>query len=215
MTRDEQLIIQVLDAYKDGKINFNNVPELDTIIRQEVNKELADYQDQLTSLSEQKMNGVLQEIKEETHRNLTSLTIDKFKQDILKEIKDEKKDLLALKKEIQALKEQTDADNFRKKLESYGILIANVVCLLSFLVVGVILGQWIYKGVWNGWGLHILFDTIKTMQSEHPYGAIVLGIVGFSLIALGIYGSFRLMYEASTTWLDQRPKIFKKIFPKK
>ncbi|MGE9835257.1 mobilization protein, partial [Streptococcus orisratti] len=31
----------------------------------------------------------------------------------------------------------------------------------------------------------------------------------------GIYGSFRLMYEASTTWLDKRPKIFKRIFPKK
>ncbi|MEQ7203904.1 mobilization protein, partial [Lactococcus lactis] len=28
------------------------------------------------------------------------------------------------------------------------------------------------------------------------------------------YGSFRLMYTAST-WFDQRPKIFKRIFPKK
>ncbi|MFV5772195.1 mobilization protein, partial [Pediococcus acidilactici] len=27
-------------------------------------------------------------------------------------------------------------------------------------------------------------------------------------------GSFRLMYTAST-WFDQRPKIFKRIFPKK
>lgn len=108
-----------------------------------------------------------------------------------------------------------DELNLKSKKKSYGIIIANIICLLSFLVVGVLLGQWVYKDIWNGWGLYILFDTIKNIQPEHSYGAIVLGIVGFSLIALGIYGSFRLMYEASTTWLDQRPKIFKKIFPKK
>ncbi|EAE7185977.1 TPA_asm: mobilization protein [Listeria monocytogenes] len=215
MTRDEQLIIQVLNAYKDGKIDFSNVPELDRIVRQEVSKEFREYRSQMTSLTEQNMNGVLQEIKEEAQQKLICLDTDVLTKELLKKIRTEKEDLLALKKEILTLKEQTNADIHREALESYGIIIANIICLLSFLVVGVLLGQWIYKGIWNGWGLHILFDTIKNIQPEHPYGAIVLGIVGFSLIALGIYGSFRLMYEASTTWLDQRPKIFKKIFPKK
>jgi len=62
--------------------------------------------------------------------------------------------------------------------------------------------------------LHILYDTVIALQPKHPYGAVVLGLGGFSLIALGIYSSFRLMYEVSTTWLDQRPKIFKRIFQK-
>lgn len=82
-------------------------------------------------------------------------------------------------------------------------------------MVGALLGQWIYKGIWDGWGLHLLYDTVLAIQPEHPYGAVVLGLGGFGLIGAGIYGSFRLMYEASTTWLDKRPKIFKRIFPKK
>ncbi|ELB21433.1 mobilization protein, partial [Enterococcus faecalis] len=44
MNKDEQLVVQVLNAYKNGKIDFSNVPELDRLVRQEVNKDFRDYQ---------------------------------------------------------------------------------------------------------------------------------------------------------------------------
>jgi len=207
MNKDEQLIIQVLNAYKDGKIDFSHVPELTFLIRKAVNQEFWDYQKKIDDVANQKM-------KEAIQKQLIRLDAENLKSEMLKEIQEEKRDLLALKQEIQTQKEKTNADKHREALESYGIIIANIVCLLCFLVVGVLLGQWIYNGVWNGWGLHILYDTVIALQPKHPYGAVVLGLGGFGLIALGIYGSFRLMYEVSTTWLDQRPKIFKRIFQK-
>ncbi len=208
MNKDEQLIVQVLNAYKNGKIDFSNVPELETLVRQEVNTEFRDYQEKITSVANQKIEIAIQE---QLHR----LEAENLKSDILKEIKKEKQDLLVLKKEFQVQIEKTNIDTHREALESYSIIIANIVCLLCFLVVGALLGQWIYRGIWDGWGLHLLYDTVLAIQPEHPYGAVVLGLGGFGLIGAGIYGSFRLMYEASTTWLDKRPKIFKRIFPKK
>ena len=38
MNKDEQLVIQVLNAYKNGKIDFSNVPELEELIRKEINR---------------------------------------------------------------------------------------------------------------------------------------------------------------------------------
>lgn len=215
MNKDEQLIIQVLDAYQNGKIDFSNVPELELIVQKEVNKEFRYYQENMARLANQKTEATLQELKTEAQEKLNRLDLNELKAELLKEIQDEKNDLLALKKEIHVQREKTNADNHREALESYGIIIANVVCLLCFLVVGALLGQWIYKGIWDGWGLHILYDTVISLQSEHPYGAVVLGLGGFVLIAFGIYGSFKLMYVASTSWLDTRPKIFQRIFPKK
>jgi len=208
MNKDEELIIQVLNAYKDGKIDFSQVPKLTFLIQKAVNQEFWDYQKKIDNVANQKMDEAIQ-------KQLIRLDAENLKSEMLKEIQEEKRDLLALKQEIQTQKEKTNADKHREALESYGIIMANIVCLLCFLVVGVLLGQWIYKGVWNGWGLHILYDTVIALQPKHPYGAVVLGLGGFSLIALGIYGSFRLMYESATTWLDQRPKIFKRIFQKK
>lgn len=207
MTKDEQLIIQVLGAYKNGKIDFSKVPELELLVQKEVNKEFSDYQESMARLANQQTEATLQELKTEAQEKLSRLDL---KAEVLKEIQDEKNGLLALKNEIQEHREKINADRYHESLERFGIIIANIVCLLSFLVVGVILGQWIYKGVWDGWGLHILYDVVINMQPEHPYGAIVLGLGGFGLIALGIYGSFRLMY-AATSWLDKRPNIFKKI----
>ena len=43
MNKDEQLVVQVLNAYKNGKIDFSHVPELDLLVRQEVNKDFRDY----------------------------------------------------------------------------------------------------------------------------------------------------------------------------
>ena len=207
MNKDEQLVVQVLNAYKNGKIDFSHVPELETLVRQEVNKEFRDYQEKIEAVANQKMESVIQE-------QLHLLEAENLKADILKEIQDEKQELITLKKELNEHQEQIKVDRKHAIVEHYSILIVNIICLFCFLVVGILIGRWIYKGIWDGWGLHILYDTVMEIQPKHPYVAVVLGLGGFGLIGAGIYGSFRLMYTAST-WFDQRPKIFKRIFPKK
>ncbi|MFS6467807.1 mobilization protein, partial [Streptococcus agalactiae] len=61
MNKDEQLIVQVLNAYKNGKIDFSHVPELDRLVRQEVNKEFRDYQEKIEAVANQKMESAIQE----------------------------------------------------------------------------------------------------------------------------------------------------------
>ena len=57
MNKDEQLVVQVLNAYKNGKIDFSNVPELDRLVRQEVNKDFRDYQEKLDSFANKNMES--------------------------------------------------------------------------------------------------------------------------------------------------------------
>ena len=127
MNKDEQLIVQVLNAYKNGKIDFSNVPELEILVRQEVNKDFRDYQEKIESVANQKIESAIQE---QLHR----LEAEQLKVDILKEIQVEKQELIALKKEINEQKEQIKADRKSEVVERYCILIANIVCLLPSLI---------------------------------------------------------------------------------
>uniref|UniRef100_A0AAC9R2Q1 Mobilization protein n=1 Tax=Lactococcus lactis subsp. lactis TaxID=1360 RepID=A0AAC9R2Q1_LACLL len=167
MNKDEQLVVQVLNAYKNGKIDFSKVPELEILIRQEVNKDFRDYQQKIEAVANQKIEEALQE---QLHR----LDAENLKTDVLKEIQKEKQDLLVLKKELQVQREKTNIDTHREALESYSIIIANIVCLLCFLVVGALLGQWIYKGIWDGWGLHLLYDTVLPSNPNILMGQLFL-----------------------------------------
>lgn len=215
MNKDEQLITQVLSAYNSGKIDFSQVPALEELVLEATTNEVNRYTNKIDRITSQKIDQSIQEIDEKIQIKLNQLNLDRLKEDVLKDIYQEKQNLSLMNKDIQAQREELESDSRKVYLKSVGIIIANIVCLLCFLIVGVLLGRWLYYGVWDGWGLHILWDTIVKLQPEHPYAAVVLGLGGFGLIGLGIYASFRLMYEASTTWLDKRPKIFKKIFPKK
>ncbi|MDM5143113.1 hypothetical protein ICE98_00184 [Lactococcus lactis] len=103
MNKDEQLVVQVLNAYKNGKIDFSHVPELETLVRQEVNKEFRDYQEKIEAVASQKMESAIQE---QLHR----LEAENLKADILKEIQDEKQELITLKKELNEHQEQIKVD---------------------------------------------------------------------------------------------------------
>ena len=110
MNKDEQLIVQVLNAYKNGKIDFSNVPELEILVRQEVNKDFRDYQEKIEAVANQKIESAIQE---QLHR----LEAEQLKVDILKEIQVEKQELIALKKEINEQKEQIKADRKSEVVE--------------------------------------------------------------------------------------------------
>ena len=104
------------------QIHFSHVPELDRLVRQEVNKEFRDYQEKIEAVANQKMESAIQE---QLHR----LEAENLKATLLKDIQVEKQALLALKKELNEQKEQIKADRKREIVERYGILIANIVCL--------------------------------------------------------------------------------------
>ena len=120
MNKDEQLIVQVLNAYKNGKIDFSNVPELEILVRQEVNKDFRDYQEKIESVTNQKIESAIQE---QLHR----LEAEQLKVDILKEIQVEKQELIALKKEINEQKEQIKADRKSEVVERYCIFLCKVM----------------------------------------------------------------------------------------
>jgi len=215
MNKDEQLITQVLSAYNSGKIDFSQVPALEELVLDATLDEVERYTNKIDHVTSYRIDQSIQEIDEKIQTKLDQLNLDRLKEDLLNDIYQEKQNLSIMNKDIEAQKEEFKVDSRNAYLKNRGLLIANIVCLLCFLVVSVLLGRWLYYGIWDGWGLHILWDTVVKMQPDHPYAAVVLGLGGFGFIGLGIYASFRLMYEASTTWLDKRPKIFKKIFPKK
>jgi len=215
MNKDEQLLIQVLNAYNSGKIDFSQVPALEELILEATTREVDRYADQIDRFASKRIDQSLQEIDEKIQTKLNQIDLDKLKEELLQDIRIEQENLTLMSKEIQSQKDQNEAYFQKKQFEKFEIIIINIVCLFCFLIVGVLLGRGIYDGIWDGWGLHILWDTVVKLRPNHPYAAVVLGLGGFGLIGLGIYTSFRLMYEVSTTWLDKRPKIFQKIFPKK
>lgn len=215
MNKDEQLIMQVLNAYNSGKIDFSQVPALEEMVLEATTNEVERYTNRIDQLISQRIGRSLQEIDDQIQTKLNQLDLDKLKEELLQDIRVEKENLTLMSKEIQFQKDQNEAYFQKKQFEKFEIIIINIVCLLCFLVVGGLLGQWFYRGVWDGWGLHILWDTVVKIQPEHPYAAVVLGLGGFCLIGMGIYASFRLMYYVATSWSDERPKILKKIFPKK
>ena len=153
MNKDEQLEDQELNAYKNGKIDFSNVPELDRLVRKEVNKDFRDYQEKIEAVANQKMESAIQE---QLHR----LEAENLKATILKDIQYKKQALLALTKELYEQTEPIKAEHKREIVERHGILIANIVCLFCFLVVCILIGRLIYKGFWYGWGFHILYFSV-------------------------------------------------------
>ncbi|MEQ6219655.1 hypothetical protein ABMB44_13235 [Levilactobacillus brevis] len=79
------------------------------------------------------------------------------------------------------------------------------VCLLLVAVIFFVLEKLIYQGIWNGWGLHKLYDVMVAIQPNHPYGAIVLGLLGFVLLAGALYASFWLLVHAVQQLVDFEP----------
>lgn len=214
MNKDEQLILQLLQAYKNGQIDFSKVPALTEIIHQEANESFNWYTEQISERVDKTLEKSELEMQAQTQERLNQLSIKSLTDTLLSEIETENKKLFMAKLALERVQEENTLEQKRRMLANWTAIVANIACLLAFLVVCVFLGRWAFQGVWHGWGLQKLWEATITLQPEHPYGAVVLGVLGFGLIAGALYASFLLMYQTATH-LDNRPVLFKKLFPKK
>lgn len=214
MTKDEQLILQILQAYRNGTIDFSQVPALNELVHEQVNGAFNGYTEPIAEKAEEKLEQALRVIDQQAQDKLDTLDLDTLKADMVAEIQRERQKLETLKTEVRQFQEVVTLERKRALLANWGVLLANLACLLAFLFVFVLLGRWVVQGVWKGWGLHLLWETVVNLQPEHPYGAVALGVIGFSLIASAIYLGFRLLIQ-TTSWLDHSPEFFKKRLTKR
>ncbi|MGL9862173.1 hypothetical protein IGJ67_003077 [Enterococcus sp. MSG4989] len=214
MTKDEQLILQLLQAYRNGVIDFSQVPALTELVHEQVNVAFTRYTDQISEKAEDNLEQALAAIDKQTQDKLDTLNLKALSAELVAEIHQEKQRLETLQAEVRQTQEQVTLEKKRTMIANWCLILANLACLLAFFFVFVLLGRWVVQGVWKGWGLHLLWETIVKLQPEHPYGAVVLGIAGFGLIAAAIYFGFRLVIQ-TTHWMDHSPKIFKKLFTKR
>ncbi|MFG5501574.1 mobilization protein [Enterococcus faecalis] len=214
MTKDEQLILQILQAYRNGTIDFSHVPALNELVHEQVNIAFNRYTEPIAEKAEEKLEQALRVLDQQTQDKLDTIDLDTLKTALIAEVQQEQRKLENLKADVRQLQEQVTLKRKRALMANWSMLFANLACLLAFFFVFVLLGRWVVDGVWKGWGLHWLFETTVKLQPEHPYGAVVLGAVGVGLIASAIYLGFRLVIQ-TTHWLDHSPKIFKKLFTKR
>lgn len=213
MTKDEQLILQILQAYRNGTIDFSQVPALNESVHEQVSVAFNGYTEPITEKAEEKLEQALRAIDQQAQDKLDTLDLDTLKADVVAEIQRERQKLEILQTEINQGQEHVRLERKRAVIANWSLILANLACLLAFFFVFVLLGRWVVQGVWKGWGLHLLWETTVKLQPEHPYGAVALGVVGFGLIAFAIYLGFRLVIQ-TTRWLDHCPEIFKKLFTK-
>lgn len=214
MTKDEQLILQLLQAYRNGTVDFSQVPALNELVHEQVNVAFNRYTEQITEKAEEELAETLRAIDQQAQDKLDTIDLDTLKADLVAEIQQERRKLEHLKTEVRQFQEDVTLERKRALLANWGVLLANLACLLAFFFVFVLLGRWVVQGIWKGWGLHLLWETVVKLQPEHPYGSVALGVIGFCLIASAIYLGFRLLIQ-TTKWLDHTPKIFKKRFTKR
>ncbi|MFG5565227.1 mobilization protein [Enterococcus faecalis] len=214
MTKDEQLILQILQAYRNGSVDFSHVPALNELVHEQVNDAFNRYTEPIAEKAEEKLEQTLHAIDQQAQDKLDTVDLDTLKADLVAEVQRERLKLEALQAEINQAQEHARLERKRAVIANWSLIVANLACLLTFFFVFVLLGRWVVQGVWKGWGLHLLWETTVKLQPEHPYGAVVLGIVGFGLIAFAIYLGFRLVIQ-TTRWLDHCPEIFKKLFTKR
>lgn len=210
MTENEQMLEQILKAYDQGQINFSNVPAIQTIIRKEVAKQVAQtvkpaqIQEQAsqqlksdrTSYAQQ-VNKILQGQQERLQQQAQQINVEEVKKQLLAEIEQQRKAV----EEAQAdLDDKQARLAEREKKQFWRELIpdlASVLVSLFFAVMILLLFKaLIWDGVWHGLGLNKVAEFVLTLAKTHPFGGSILGLILMVLIAGAIVLAFGLMVDA-------------------
>lgn len=208
MSQNEELARQILIAYANGKVDLSKVPELQKIVKEAAAAQMA-YTVDTTDLQQKQSDALKRSeiwLDEQAHARLDAINPDQLKQEFIDSVEDYKQQLDQAKEELKAVLDRSEAhqrQQFWRNLMP--ILAGSAVCLLLTAIIFFVLEKLIYQGVWNGWGLHKLYDTVFAIQPQHPYGAIVLGLLGFVLLAGALYASFWLLVHAVQQLVDFQP----------
>lgn len=212
MNQNEEAIKQLLQAYDNGQIDFKNVPDFQKLIKAAAAEQITytysttDFHAKQTEALEQEKAWYHQEIDRILKANLAKIEPQALKGAVTKQLEQHLADL----KQQQADFEDTvaHAESVGKR-QFWQALVPSLagwaVCLLLVAVIFFVLEKLIYQGIWQGWGLHKLYATVLAIQPQHPYGAIVLGLLGFVLLAGALYASFWLLVHAVQQLVDFQP----------
>lgn len=208
MSQNEELARQILIAYANGKVDLSKVPELQKIVKEAAATQMA-YTVDTTDLQQKQADALKRSeiwLDEQAHARLDAINPDQLKQEFIDSVEDYKQQLNQAKEELKAVLDRSEArqrQQFWRNLMP--ILAGSAVCLLLTAIIFFVLEKLIYQGVWQGWGLHKLYATVLAIQPQHPYGAIVLGLLGFVLLAGALYASFWLLVHAVQQLVDFQP----------
>lgn len=223
MSDNEELAKQILAAYRDGKVDLTNVPELQKVVEEAVARASS------TEEFRQKQDLALQSDRESYRKQMTKVLNDEIAKiqpsaiaqavtdDLNKQRRELKVQQERFNETVETFEEtsekQQDDQNDLKFQHTITVIANFCVCLLLFALFFFVIGSVIYQGIWNGWGLHYLFETTANISVKHPYGALILGIFGFVLIAGAIFGSSLLMCKAVKYLTDlEAPRWLSKLF---
>ncbi|MDN5677261.1 MAG: hypothetical protein L0I27_03475 [Lactococcus raffinolactis] len=205
---DQKIIKQLIQGLNNGTLDLANVPDLQKMIKNAAAQQVA-YTINTKDLHAEQAQALKQEtawLHEQAQARLAEINPDHLKHDIVATLDDREQRLNQQQANLEDLikqAEETQRSKFWHNLMP--TLAAFAVCLLLVTVIFFVLQKLIYQGIWNGWGLHKLYDTVLAIQPQHPYGAIFLGIVGLVLIAIAIYTSFWLLVQSVRRLADFEP----------
>lgn len=210
---EHKIVTQIIQAVNNGTLETDKI----TAIEDWLNANFGAYTASLTKLNKQLLDEQMARNETAFQEKLAEIQPEALKKSITAQLKQQQADLARQQADFESTVNNAEKASKRQFWQSLTpVLAGTTVCLLLVAVIFFVLEKLIYQGIWNGWGLHKLYNVVIAIQPQHPYGAIVLGILGFVLIAGAIYASFWLLVHAVQQLVDFKPfKPSKLLFWKK
>lgn len=210
---EHKIVTQIIQAVNNGTLETDKI----TAIEDWLNANFGAYTASLTKLNKQLLDEQMARNETAFQEKLAEIQPEALEKSITAQLKQQQADLARQQAEFESTVNNAEKASKRQFWQSLTpVLAGTTVCLLLVAVIFFVLEKLIYQGIWNGWGLHKLYNVVIAIQPQHPYGAIVLGILGFVLIAGAIYASFWLLVHAVQQLVDFKPfKPSKLLFWKK
>lgn len=199
---EHKIVTQIIQAVNNGTLETDKI----TAIEDWLNANFGAYTASLTKLNKQLLDEQMARNETAFQEKLAEIQPEALKKSITAQLKQQQADLARQQAEFESTVNNAEKASKRQFWQSLTpVLAGTTVCLLLVAVIFFVLEKLIYQGIWNGWGLHKLYNVVIAIQPQHPYGAIVLGILGFVLIAGAIYASFWLLVHAVQQLVDFKP----------
>lgn len=199
---EHKIVTQIIQAVNNGTLETDKI----TAIEDWLNANFGAYTASLTKLNKQLLDEQMARNETAFQEKLAEIQPEALKKSITAQLKQQQADLARQQADFESTVNNAEKASKRRFWQSLTpVLAGTTVCLLLVAVIFFVLEKLIYQGIWNGWGLHKLYNVVIAIQPQHPYGAIVLGILGFVLIAGAIYASFWLLVHAVQQLVDFKP----------
>lgn len=199
---EHKIVTQIIQAVNNGTLETDKI----TAIEDWLNANFGAYTASLTKLNKHLLDEQMARNETAFQEKLAEIQPEALKKSITAQLKQQQADLARQQADFESTVNNAEKASKRQFWQSLTpVLAGTTVCLLLVAVIFFVLEKLIYQGIWNGWGLHKLYNVVIAIQPQHPYGAIVLGILGFVLIAGAIYASFWLLVHAVQQLVDFKP----------